>query len=83
MVLNAAQQRSLWDRLNGQQGAGGYNLTVNNTQAGRVDTEVKQQPNGDLMINIIDKHINKGFADGTFDAGFAAMNTRQQGVRIL
>ena len=85
MVLNAAQQRSLWDKLNGQGGAGsgGLSLTVNNTQSGRVDTNVRQQPNGDLIIDILDKQINKGLARGDYDAGFAAMNTRTEGVRIL
>ena len=84
MVLNAAQQRSLWDKLNGQdtRGAAGYNLTVNNTQSGRVDTSIRQENNG-FVIDIIDKHINKGFSDGTYDAGLAARNTRQEGVKIL
>ena len=84
MVLNAAQQRSLWDKLNGQdtRGAAGYNLTVNNTQSGRVDTSIRQDNNG-LIIDILDKHINQGFSDGTYDAGLAAMNTRQEGVKIL
>lgn len=85
MVLNASQQRALWDKLNGQAGRmdPGLNLTVNNTQAGRVDTEIQQLPNGDLILNILDKRINKGLSDGTYDPGFAAMNTRQEGVRIL
>ena len=84
MVLNAAQQRSLWDKLNGQDTrvAAGYNLTVNNTQSGRVDTSIRQDNNG-LIIDILDKHINQGFSDGTYDAGLAAMNTRQEGVKIL
>ena len=84
MVLNAAQQRSLWDKLNGQdsRGMGGYNLTVNNTQSGRVSTEIRQDNSG-LIIDILDKHINQGFSDGTYDAGLAAMNTRQEGVKIL
>lgn len=85
MVLNAHQQRGLWDMISGQNGLqqGGFNLTVNNTQAGRVDTNVREQ-NGDVYIDILDKHINKGFTDGTYDVGMAAMNTRQGGgVRIL
>lgn len=84
MVLNAHQQRSLWDMINGQDGRqqGGLNLTVNNTQSNRVDTDVREQ-NGEIFIDILDKHINKGLTDGTYDAGFAAMNTRQEGVRIL
>lgn len=83
LVLNAAQQRNLWDMINGQQGRqGGYNLTVNNSQAGRVDTQIKQGNDG-LIVEIFDKHINKGFADGSYDNGLAAMNARQTGVTIL
>lgn len=84
MVLNAHQQRNLWDMINGQTGRqqDGLSLTVNNTQAGRVDTDVRQQ-NGELIIDILDKHINKGIGDGTYDAGYAAMYTRQEGVRVL
>jgi hypothetical protein len=84
MILTAAQQRALWDKLNGQGGCNaGFNLTVNNTQAGRVDTQIQQEPNGDLILNILDKRINKGLSDGTYDSGFAAMTTRQEGVRVL
>lgn len=83
MILNANQQRSLWDMINGQHGRGGYSLTVNNTQSGRVDTDISQDTNGGLIVEIIDKHINKGFADGTFDGGMAAMQNRMQGVTIL
>ena len=85
MILNASQQRALWDKLNGQGGHmdPGLNLTVNNTQAGRVDTKIHQQPNGEYILEIIDKRINKGLSDGTYDPGFAAMNTRQEGVRII
>ena len=84
MVMNASQQRALWDMINGQGSRAqlGLNLTVNNTQSGRVDTNIRQE-NGGYVIDILDKHINKGFSDGTYDAGLAAMNTRQEGVRIL
>lgn len=84
MVLNAHQQRSLWDMINGQDSRQqtGLNLTVNNTQANRVDADVREQ-DGEVFIDILDKHINKGFSDGTYDAGLAAINNRQEGVRIL
>jgi len=83
MVLNAAQQRSLWDMINGQssQNIAG-DIIVNNTQSGRVDTNIRQEREG-VIIDILDKHINKGFITGTYDAGLAAMNSRQEGVRIL
>lgn len=85
MVLNANQQKSLWGMINGgssRSQQGGFNLIVNNTQAGRVDTNVRQQ-NDEILLDIVDKHVNKGFSDGTYDAGLAAMNTRQEGVKIL
>lgn len=84
LILNAYQQRDLWNMLNGQQskGSGGLNLTVNNTQAGIVNTSIREENNG-IYIDILDKHINKGLSDGTFDAGYSAMQTRQEGVRIL
>ena len=84
LVVNAAQQRRMWELLNGAAAGsgGGMNVTVNNTQAGRVRTDVQQTNNG-LFINILDKHINKGFKDGSYDAGFAGMQTRQQGVTLL
>lgn len=83
MILNANQQRNLWDMINGQEARQqGWNLTVNNTQSNRVDAEVREQ-NGDVYVDIIDAHINRGFRDGTYDTGLAAVNTRQEGVRIL
>lgn len=84
MVLNANQQRALWNMLSGPRSQGGAgNITVNNMLAGRgVATDIHQQDGG-LYIDILDKHINKGLRDGSYDAGFAAMHTRQEGVRIL
>lgn len=82
MILNAAQQRSLWEMIAGNPSAGDFNLTVNNTQSGRVDTQIRQDQRG-YIIDIVDKHVNQGLSDGTYDPGFAAMNTRQEGVRIL
>ena len=84
MILNAQQQRGLWDSINGiaSRAGGGLNIVVNNTQAATITTETRQQNDG-LYIDILDKHINKGFSDGTYDAGLNAMNTRQEGVRIL
>lgn len=84
MILNAHQQRNLWDMINGQDSRqqAGLNLTVNNTQANRVDADVREQ-DGEVFVDILDKHINKGFSDGTYDAGLASMNIRQEGVRIL
>lgn len=84
MVLNAHQQRSLWDMINGQDSRqqAGLNLTVNNTQSNKVDTQFREE-DGAVILDIVDKRVNKGFIDGTFDGGYASMLSRQEGVRIL
>ena len=84
MVLNAHQQRSLWDMINGQGGRGktSLDLTVNNTQSNKVDTQFREE-DGAVILDIVDKRVNKGFIDGTFDGGYASMLARQEGERIL
>ena len=84
MILNAHQQRSLWDMINGQGGRGetSLDLTVNNTQSNKVDTQFREE-DGAVILDIVDKRVNKGFIDGTFDGGYASMLSRQEGERIL
>lgn len=84
MILNAHQQRNLWDMINGQGGRGetSLDLTVNNTQSNKVDTQFREE-DGAVILDIVDKRVNKGFIDGTYDGGYASMLSRQEGVRIL
>ena len=84
MILNAHQQRNLWDMINGQSGRGktSLDLTVNNTQSNKVDTQFREE-DGAVILDIVDKRVNKGFIDGTFDGGYASMLSRQEGERIL
>ena len=84
MILNAHQQRNLWDMINGQGGRGetSLDLTVNNTQSNKVDTQFREE-DGAIILDIVDKRVNKGFIDGTFDGGYASMLSRQEGERIL
>ena len=84
MILNAHQQRNLWDMINGQDGRGetSLDLTVNNTQSNKVDTQFREE-DGAVILDIVDKRVNKGFIDGTYDGGYASMLLRQEGVRIL
>lgn len=84
MVLNAHQQRNLWDMINGLGGRGetSLNLTVNNTQSNNVDTQFREE-DGAFILDIVDKRVNKGFIDGTYDGGYASMLSRQEGERIL
>lgn len=82
MITNFPQQKRLWAMLNGDaQYKPSFPITVNNTQSNRVSAYA-QERNGEVFIEIIDKHINKGFADGTYDKGFAGMQGRNAGVNI-
>ena len=82
MITNFPQQKRLWAMLNGErQYKPSFPITVNNTQSNRVSAYAQEQ-NGEVFIEIIDKHINKGFADGTYDRGFAGMQARSAGVNI-
>lgn len=82
MITNFPQQKRLWAMLNGErQYKPSFPITVNNTQSNRVSAYA-QERNGEVFIEIIDKHINKGFADGTYDKGFAGMQGRNAGVNI-
>lgn len=84
MMLNAHQQRNLWDIINGLGGRGetSLDLTVNNTQSNKVDTQFREE-DGAVILDIVDKRVNKGFIDGTYDGGYASMLSRQEGERIL
>ena len=82
MITNFPQQKRLWAMLNGErQYKPSFPITVNNTQSNRVSAYAQEQ-NGEVFIEIIDKHINKGFTDGTYDRGFAGMQARSAGVNI-
>ncbi|MGP1430914.1 MAG: hypothetical protein ACTTJ4_01120 [Treponema sp.] len=82
MITNFPQQKRLWAMLNGDaQYKPSFPITINNTQSNRVSAYAKEH-NGAVFIEIIDKHINKGFADGTYDQGFAGMQGRHAGVSI-
>ena len=82
MITNFPQQKRLWAMLNGEkQYKPSFPITINNTQSSRVSAYA-QEHNGEVFIEIIDKHINKGFTDGTYDRGFAGMQGRNAGVNI-
>ena len=82
MITNFPQQKRLWAMLNGErQYKPSFPITVNNTQSNRVNAYA-QERDGAVFIEIIDKHINKGFTDGTYDSGFAGMQGRSAGVTI-
>lgn len=61
----------------------GMDITINNSQSDRVSTIAQQKNDYSVVIDILDKHINEGFINGSYDGGIAGMNTRQAGTVIL
>lgn len=61
----------------------GMNITINNSQSDRVSTVAQQKNDYSVVIDILDKHINESFINGSYDGGIAGMNTRQAGTVIL
>ena len=78
MIMNANQQRALWDMLNGSgnaAGAGGVNLTINNSAANLVSAQ-PQITRGQIEL-MIDARVNDGLRNGRFDGG---LNAAQAGM---
>ena len=80
MIMNANQQRALWDMLNGSgnaAGAGGVNLTINNSAANLVNAR-PQITRGQIEL-MIDARVNDGLRNGRFDGGLTAANAGMSG----
>lgn len=80
MIMNANQQRALWDMLNGSgnaAGAGGVNLTINNSAANLV-TAQPQITRGQIEL-MIDARVNDGLRNGRFDGGLNAASAGMSG----
>lgn len=77
MIMNANQQRALWDMLNGvgTPKAGGYNLIINNSAANLVSAQ-PQLSRGQIEI-MIDARVNDGLKNGRFNSG---LNAAQAGM---
>lgn len=78
LVINANQQRALWDMLNGSAGAagaGGVNLTINNSAANMVNAQPQISRN-EIEI-MIDARVNDSLRNGRYDSG---LNAAQAGM---
>ena len=78
LVMNANQQRALWDMLNGSgnvAGAGGVNLTINNSAA-NVVTAQPQISRNEIEI-MIDARVNDSLRNGRYNSG---LNAAQAGM---
>lgn len=79
MILNAAQQRNLWETANrrGSYG-GGVNLTINNSAANIVDAKPRITERGiELMI---DARVKKAMADGKYNSALTQANQSMDGI---
>lgn len=80
LVMNANQQRALWDMINGTgsaAGAGGVNLTINNNAANLVNVQ-PQITRGQIEL-MIDARVNDGLKSGRFNSGLNAANAGMSG----
>lgn len=79
-IVNANQQRALWDMINGTgsaAGPGGVNLTINNSAANLVTVQ-PQITRGQIEL-MIDARVNDGLKSGRFNSGLNAANAGMSG----
>lgn len=80
MVLNANQQRALWETLNkggNAAGTGDVNVVINNSAANLVSAQ-PQITRGQIEL-MIDARVNDGLRNGRFDGGLNAANAGMSG----
>ena len=81
MMVNAAQQRELWDVLNGGvrgTAAGGVSLTVNNSASNLVTAT--PQINRNQIELMIDARVNESLKDGRYNDGLNAAQAGMSGA---
>lgn len=76
MILNAAQQRSLWDMANGR-GGGGTSVVINNSASNLVSA--RPQITEDKIKILIDARVNEGLQKGKYDQSLAMANQGMDG----
>jgi hypothetical protein len=80
MIMNANQQRALWDMINGTGATGnngGVNVTINNSAANLVSAR-PQITRGQIEL-MIDARVNDGLNKGRFDGGLNAASAGMSG----
>lgn len=75
MILNAAQQKSLWEAANGRGAGGGTNIVINNSASNVV--QAKPQITKDQIEILIDARVNESLKNGRYDS---SLNMAQQGM---
>lgn len=77
MILNAAQQRSLWEAANGRGAGGGTNVVINNSASNLVSA--RPQITEDRIGILIDARVNEGLQKGKYDQSLAMANEGMDG----
>ena len=72
MILNAAQQRSLWEAANGRGAGGGTNIVIQNSAANIVSA--RPEITEDKIKILIDARVNEGLQKGKYDQSLAMAN---------
>lgn len=75
MILNAAQQRSLWEAANGRGAGGGTNIVIHNSASNVV--RAQPQITKDQIEILIDARVNDSLKNGRYDS---SLNMAQQGM---
>ncbi len=75
MILNATQQRALWDMANGRGALGGANIVINNSASNVV--RAQPQMTKDKIEILIDARVNESLRSGKYNT---ALNMAQQGM---
>lgn len=75
MILNAAQQRSLWEAANGRGAGGGTSIVIHNSASNVV--RAQPQITKDKIDIMIDARVSEGLRSGRYGS---ALNQAQQGM---
>lgn len=75
MILNAAQQRSLWEMANGRGAGGGTSVVIHNSASNVV--RARPQITKDQVEIMIDARVTEGLRSGRYGT---ALNQAQQGM---
>ncbi len=77
MILNATQQRSLWEAANGRGAGGGVSIQINNSAANLVSA--KPQITEEKIGIMIDARVNEGLKSGKYDQSLTMANQGMNG----
>jgi hypothetical protein len=80
MILNAQQQRNLWDMANSRGGGAVVNMpvTIENNASNEVSASAEMSPDG--MVVMINKIVNAQMAAGKYNQSMDIAQSRRNGI---